>query len=261
MKNRNLSDLFDTDNKGRWTIFAISIVVTAVIGLVAETNGSSIISAEIFAAISGGLVLFVQMFVYGTAAGDKLRRQVDLSLQLLLGPLLTISAIVVIAFFVSASTPVLEASVLNRRLAAALKVSQPTKRNKETARVLKYATQFHTKLQPELVLSAVKQLEKSDDPAAWPAYLSALDYQVSSNSPKLAGGGSFSQYGTMHLDNLNLSGFVFSNYNIIYQGGPVSLTGVVFKNVRFQVADNENGRKFVEAVLSSKNGTLSIYLR
>jgi hypothetical protein len=168
----------------------------------------------------------------------------------------------------SASSPYVQASVLNNRLRTILEGTNANKRNAETRKILRYATQKHLRLRPELVSLAVIEVGgkepgvlsrggKGSD-QQWYAYIAAVNYEYNSRNtiinPTVELGGSFV------LDSNSFEETTLSGAHIIYHGGPLHLENAKFANVGFDIDNTENGRKLAEALLASKDGTVSINL-
>jgi hypothetical protein len=62
--------------------------------------------------------------------------------------------------------------------------------------------------------------------------------------------------GTNKLDWLSFTNVLFRNCTIEYDGNPLILNNVHFENCKFQIAKNENGKKFAQALLLNPASTL-----
>jgi hypothetical protein len=257
--SRKIDDLFGVDEKARWNIVFVSMVVTFITILVFLIGGVSLQIVQIVAVIVGATAYFSQMAVYKFSPRIKWRKSDRVTIGGLFTPFVTLSATTLIAFIMLIASPNIQASVLNRRLRAILETPPSTKRSAETRRILKYATQTKVKLLPALVSKAVTETEDHNDPESWEAYLSAATLQESPRNLEFIdisnASSDFYPLDGNEFKDSSLSGLKFA-----YRGGRVKFDNTHFDHAKFAVADNENGRKFVGALMGSHNGTISITL-
>jgi hypothetical protein len=256
--SRKTDDLFRVDTKARWNIMFVSMVVTFIATLSFLIGGVSLQIVQIVAVIVGATAYFSQVAVYKFSPRIKWKKSDRVPLGNLMASISTLCATVVIALVMLIASPNIQASVLNRRLRAILETPPSTKRSVETGRILKYAAQSQVKLQPALISKVVTETSKSEDPESWSAFLSAATLKEKPLQVDVVDIAEATSRFTS-LDALrSLSNVRISYVNVSYRGGKLALTDVRFDNLKLAVANNENGRKFVEALVASPNGSISI---
>jgi amino acid transporter len=257
--SRKTDDLFGLDTKARWNIMFVSMVVTFITALVFLIGGVSLQIVQIVAAIVGATAYFSQVAVYKFSPRIKWKKSDRVPLGNLVAPFSTLCAAVVIALVMLIASPNIQASVLNRRLRAILETPPSTKRSVETSRILKYAAQSQVKLQPALISKVAIETEKYNDPESWATYLLAATAKQDANKLQFSDISKASADFSL-IDGGNLTDSYFSGAKFAYTGGELRLNNVHFDHARLAVADNKNGRKFVEAFIESPDGTISIAL-
>jgi hypothetical protein len=273
--NARLNDLLMRDVKSRWAILASSMTAMAFAGFIAERNDLSLGLSQVIAFTVGGASLFGQAALYATFPKIKMKRSFIIRFRDYYGALITVPAAVLVATILAAMTPNVQASVLNRRLRAILNGDAPIrKKSIESKLVLDYATKSNVKLKPELVSAivtksgdgtmSVENRANSDGPLDWSAQLAAVNYEYNSRITNRAAAEEppgEDEIGLIDLDNKTFIDDIIHGYVIKYHGGPMSFKRVVLERVDLQIDDTENGRKLLQAMLDSKDGSLTIDLK
>jgi hypothetical protein len=179
-----MDNLFDTDTRSRWRIILTSSLAVALFGFIAQLSGSSLLNAQIGACIVGGVFFFTQLFLYATPAKKPVndlrpRREAFRSA-------LAVMASGLLAILASASAPIVDAAVLDRRLKDALeqKRSEPSVRAVAASNIVSYAMRSGLKLRSNLVTSATNEFWHENTPEAWLAYVALLNYTVNLRANK-----------------------------------------------------------------------------
>jgi hypothetical protein len=128
------------------------------------------------------------------------------------------------------------------------------------------------KVDPWLVDAALSKESASSDGSAWTPYVQALSDKWNSPLPNwhpkdfsdpnkmLADPSTPYSSMTLDIDGLATEYFDVESIAVVYKGGPLRIKNVRFKNVNFHIANNENGRKFADALRSSTDGNITITL-
>jgi hypothetical protein len=267
--NRRLDNLIERDTKSRWSIYSFSMVVMAVAGFIADMNGMPLVWAAFMATVLGLGSLLWQVSLY-VSASSKVHQPIHSTLKDFLTPLVAIPSAIVALLTIASISPFVQASALNRRLKAILESSSPaTKKNAESAKVLKLANQSKVKLKPELVFELVAQTEENKLVAnskiqedaeylQWRAYVDAVTQNYISKGGHYP---SFREHETAFLlDGKDLTNDTFDTIKVVYRGGYLDMKSVRFVDPVFEIADSENGRKFAEAILAAKGGPVSVHI-
>jgi hypothetical protein len=185
MKER-LDNLFDGDTRSRWRIIIFSSLAVSVFGFIAQSSGVSLRDAQIGATAIGGIIFCAQVFFYVIPAKEPAE-----GLQLDTRPYLVRLALAaavatLLAIAASASAPVVEAAVLNRRLRNALEQrrADPNMRAIATNHIVAYAMHSQLKLRSDLVATATGEFGQVSTPEAWKAYETLVNYYVNWRASK-----------------------------------------------------------------------------
>jgi hypothetical protein len=163
---------------------------------------------------------------------------------------------VIVVAVLTYTAPLVQAAVLNRRLEAIVNGPNPKSKAAEAQSIVNLASEGHVKLKPRLVLSAVESVgvERPD----WEEMLAAINRRYDPEEYNNAFATNKTKM-NINLDNQrSLSYTDFKELDVTYGGSPIWLVHVSFKNVAFRITDNENGRKFAQALMDSKDGEISV---
>jgi hypothetical protein len=229
-----------------WRVFGVSIVGAALCGFVLRSFGADQRTAEV-CALGLGLLLLL-FWPSARRIGTSISERVgDYGLTSVLRQVLPIPAVAVFLLCFTSVFPKVEAKVVNARLEHALAIADPAVRSSKSHSVLRLAAKQGIRLQPQLVATALNQ--NAANPAGWDTYLAAVDYEVASRSfgqPVPTTKGRFDLgFAGSYTDTL------IDGATVVYHGGPIKLVRVRFTNCDFRVADTENGKRFLRAVLDS----------
>jgi hypothetical protein len=297
---QKLDQLFDVDTGSRWRIIGVSAIAISITGFAAQSNGSSLHSAQISAILIGVVAFVVQVLWYATHF-NLLKRVHNSHTQAmsLLGSGLTVGAVSALAIAAGVSAPIAKVSILNRKLSASLSKPIQSGERSEVTSVITYAMDAKLKLRPDLISSVVKEPIRD-----WGAYVAALNYTVDwrsadwnnskMESSKQLGSitkacdpqnqvamlGTFrlnhgvpSDYenypsGTVGirdcrlvLDGSNLKNTVIIYALVEYHGGPLVLDNVRFGEDSILLQDTENSRIFAKTLFESANNAVTLALR
>lgn len=257
--SRKIDDLFGVESKTREDIIFASMVATFIVSLVFLMSGVSLQIVQIVAVVVGVFSYFSQIVVYKHSPRIKWKKSERVTKDNFLTSFATIFATAIIVLVILTASPNIQASVLNRRLRAILETPPSSKRSVETKRILKYAVQAQVKLRPDLISKVVTETEQHNDSESWATYLSAATLQENVHNLEFIDiSNALSDFS--QLDGTEVKNSSFSGLNFAYMGGQVSLDNAHFDHAKIAVADNENGRKFVQALAKSPHGTISIAL-
>jgi hypothetical protein len=148
-------------------------------------------------------------------------------------------------------------------LQAILHSDEPvSKKTIEATKALTYAAKYHVKIRPDVEFemaaqsvadkSLINKIQVQGDSTNWANYIAKVNAKYDLQQPK-----TFS----FRLDGQQTSYTTIAGGQVVYNGGNLSLESVHFENVTFDIDDNENGRRFAQALLNSTNGSVSINLQ
>ena len=255
--NRRLSDLLDWDFEARWRILVLSIFFAGGCGFFAERAGWGRTGAQIIVGICGASFLFANAIIYVRRPRELRKKSLVPLKSQLRGTLKQLSIVCAVLFILIALSGHIRAAILNARLESVLTVKQASARAGQADEVLRLAQETHTKLRPQLRSLASVEAASLDNPRIWSSYVQSLNEKVSDGPQTFA---EPPQEGELHLDNVIVTGLIIQHFNLVYDGGEMTLDHVCFRNVRFRIADTPNGRQFANAILSSGDNCVSLAL-
>jgi hypothetical protein len=255
--NRRLTELLDWDFAARWRIIVLSILFAGGCGFFAERAGWGRIGAEIIVGICAASFLVVSAIRYVRRPRHLRKKSLAPRQPQLRRTLKQLSVICVALVIVVALSGQIRAAILNARLESVLAAKQPSSRAGQADEVLRLAKETHTRLRPELSSLATLEAASLSNPRVWSDYVKSLDRKVSDGFPVAH---EPQQQTEFHLDGVIVVDLVLQHYNVVYDGGAVTLDHVCFHNVRFEIADTPNGRQLANAIQSSGDNCVSLAL-
>jgi hypothetical protein len=267
--NRNWHELLDQDTRGRWVIGGISMAVSAGVGFVSDLNGLPFKLCEVLAAVSGATVFLALGFVYVSGPKRKKMQQAVVGVRFFAKVGLVLLCVTYGVLTISKASPVVLAAVANRQLRAAVKPHAPVETERRAQRVLVYAVKTDLPIDPALVDAALSKDSANANTSLWATYVAAVSDKWNGSLPKdstdpnkmIANTSTPYSPLTVDIDGLENQYIDFDSVTVVYRGGPLNITGVRFGNVNFQIANNENGRKFADALRASRDGHITIRLQ
>jgi hypothetical protein len=270
--NRNWHELLEQDTRARWVIAGISMAVSAAVGFLSDVNGLTFKLCEALAAVSGAVVFLALGFVYVSGPKRKKMQKAMTGFRFFATVAFILLCVTCAVLAVSKASPVVFAAVANQQLRAAVKPDAPAGSERRAQRVLLYAVKTDLELDPSLVDAALSKEAASSDTSVWAAYVQALSekwnrplsnwHPKNFTDPNKMLANPSTPYSSMTLDIDGWAGeyIDFDSVAIVYRGGPINIKNFRFKNVNFHIANNENGRKFADALRSSRDGNVTITL-
>ena len=260
--------LIDYDGQDRWRIVARSMLAVFSINFALETTGVAQGMALALAAAGGVLCYFLQLLNYALERSAKPLLIESLVTAYLVESrtshkfafqILAVGAVIILAFVLPFEAVPVQAAILNHRLQSFVDnpKSDPGGRksisliNASVAAKIPIRSSLVAKVSPSVMRDYIYKAGDDADPKIWDAYVEEVTKQYDSRAgvapePPVDN--------TIRIDHLDATNSGFVGATIRYDGGPLELHGVYFPSSRFIIANNANGRKFVDTLSRSPNG-------